>query len=210
MPNNACRDSSPVEKSSVGRQVLIIIVVIVIFAALLAVYLQLSGGAGQILSATDTPLPAPTDTAAPTVADTPSPSDTAAAPPTEPPPPTGTPAPAAAATTDAATAAAVAETLVVEDIAAGDVSFMSDVLPIFEARCTQCHGSSSPRAGISLASYDDVLAGAARQVVVPGDADASRLAQVVVSGKMPPRGDKLTTEQIQFIVDWINAKAPNN
>ena len=54
------------------------------------------------------------------------------------------------------------------------------------------------------------MAAAARKVVVPGDADASRLAQVVISGKMPPRGDKLTEEEIQFIVNWINAEAPNN
>ena len=53
------------------------------------------------------------------------------------------------------------------------------------------------------------MAGSARKVIVPGDANGSRLVQMVSSGRMPPRGDKLTAEQIQFIVNWINAKAPN-
>jgi hypothetical protein len=47
-------------------------------------------------------------------------------------------------------------------------------------------------------------------VVAPSDAANSRLAQMVSNGKMPKRGPKLTPDQVQLIVDWINQGAKNN
>ena len=89
MPNQAIGGSSPSEKGNSGRQVLIIVAVIVIFAVLLAVYLQLSGGAAPAVLPTDTPPPAPTDTAllatdTPALSDTPAPAPPATAMPAKP------------------------------------------------------------------------------------------------------------------------------
>jgi hypothetical protein len=47
-------------------------------------------------------------------------------------------------------------------------------------------------------------------VVTADNADQSKLAQMVLNGKMPKRGPKLTPPEIQLIVDWINQGALNN
>lgn len=88
------------------------------------------------------------------------------------------------------------------------VSFSNDVWPIFQANCSGCHGASG---GLNLASYDTLMAGGRRgAVIVPGDAESSRLVQYVESGRMPPSGNRLSNEEIQTIKDWVNAGAPNN
>jgi hypothetical protein len=47
-------------------------------------------------------------------------------------------------------------------------------------------------------------------VVTPGDAANSTMAQLVLEGKMPKRGPKLTPDQVQLIVAWINQGAQDN
>lgn len=87
-------------------------------------------------------------------------------------------------------------------------SFSGEVLPIFQANCSGCHGNSG---GLNLASYETLMAGGRRgAVIVPGDAESSRLVQYVQSGRMPAGGDRLSDAEIQKIVDWVNAGAPNN
>lgn len=88
------------------------------------------------------------------------------------------------------------------------VSFSDDVQPIFTARCVACHGGTS---GLYLNSYDNVMRGGARGAeVVPGDPNNSRLIQFANSGYMPFRNQPLTSAQIQTLVDWVAAGAPNN
>ena len=91
------------------------------------------------------------------------------------------------------------------------VSFANDVLPILNSRCFNCHGGDATREGLSMASYDTLMAGSDNgPVIVPGDPDNSLLVKQLLNGKMPKRGPKLTPEQIQIIIDWILAGAPNN
>jgi cytochrome c5 len=98
-----------------------------------------------------------------------------------------------------------------EPPAAAAVSFANDILPILESRCLNCHGGRETKEGLSLASFSALMAGSDNgPVVVPGDADNSLLAQQLLNGKMPKRGPKLTPDQVQLIVDWINAGALNN
>ncbi|MEW6405026.1 MAG: cytochrome c [Chloroflexota bacterium] len=47
-------------------------------------------------------------------------------------------------------------------------------------------------------------------VLTPGSADDSFLVEQIVEGEMPKRGPQLTPDQIQIIVDWINAGALDN
>ena len=62
-----------------------------------------------------------------------------------------------------------------------------------------------------MKSYAAIMAGSEHgAVVIPGDAANSHLAQMVVEGKMPKRGPKLTPAQVQLIVDWINQGALEN
>ncbi|MCB2178589.1 hypothetical protein KQH61_04155 [bacterium] len=91
------------------------------------------------------------------------------------------------------------------------VSFATDVLPIFESRCIQCHGGDKTEGDLVLLTYAQMMEGGEDgQVVIPGDADNSLLAQLIIDQKMPKRGPKLTPAQTQIIVDWINEGALDN
>ena len=91
------------------------------------------------------------------------------------------------------------------------VSFANDVLPILESRCVNCHGGERTERGLSLRSYEDVMAGSENgAVIAPGDAANSLLVELVTNQQMPRRGPKLTPPQVQTITDWVAAGAPDN
>ena len=92
-----------------------------------------------------------------------------------------------------------------------EVSFSSQVLPLSEARCQQCHGAGRAEAGLKLSSHAAVMAGSNYgPVVIPGSADTSRLFEVIISGEMPPGGRKLAEHKIQVISNWIDTGAPDD
>ena len=92
-----------------------------------------------------------------------------------------------------------------------EVSFSGQVLPLFEARCQQCHGAGRAEGGLKLSSHAAVMAGSNYgPVVIPGSADTSRLVELVVSGSMPLGSAKLPDEKLQTIIDWVDAGAPDN
>ncbi len=130
-------------------------------------------------------------------------------------PATNTPAasqPASAGAAATSPAGADSSTAATQAPAAGaTVSFASDVLPLLQNRCVNCHGGERTSKGLSLNSYNAVMAGSENgPVVTAGDAANSPLAQMVVSGKMPKRGPKLTPAEVTLIEDWINQGAKNN
>jgi mono/diheme cytochrome c family protein len=89
-----------------------------------------------------------------------------------------------------------------------DVSFQADAQPILNARCVSCHGGTD---GLYLDNYVNVMNGSMGwPVVIPGDPVNSRLIQLVSSGYMPYGGPSLSQAQIQTLVDWVAAGAPNN
>lgn len=88
------------------------------------------------------------------------------------------------------------------------VSFKMEVQPIFDSRCVACHGGT---AGLFLNNYENVVRGGMHgSVVIPGDPVSSRLIQYVSSGYMPAGGPLLTQAQIQTLVNWVAAGAPDN
>ena len=94
---------------------------------------------------------------------------------------------------------------------ADQVSFANDISKILQNRCVKCHGGERTEEGLVLTTYADVLAGSWNgPVVVPGSAEDSYLVEQVGSGDMPKRAPRLLPGDIRFIVDWINAGAPNN
>jgi mono/diheme cytochrome c family protein len=101
-------------------------------------------------------------------------------------------------------------TLESDGSAAGPPTFTADVLPIFEAACTVCHGTLG---GWTGTSYEEAVnSGASGPTVIPGDPDNSRLVQSLIGTHpdgvvMPPAG-VLSDADIQTIVDWIAAGAP--
>jgi len=91
------------------------------------------------------------------------------------------------------------------------ISFTRDILPIFESRCINCHGGRKTEKGLDLKTYASLMAGSEKgAVLIPGDTQNSRLAQLLLEGKMPKRGTKLTSSQVQLVLDWIKSGAENN
>lgn len=91
------------------------------------------------------------------------------------------------------------------------VSFVNDVLPILQSRCVNCHGGERTQKGLNLTTFANLMAGSENgSVIAPGNSDTSKLAELIISQKMPKRGPKLTPPQIQIIVDWINQGALEN
>ena len=91
------------------------------------------------------------------------------------------------------------------------MSFASDVLPIIESRCINCHGGQRTEKGLDMNSFDNLMAGSENgPVVTPGDAVHSKFVELVANQKMPKRGPKLTPPQVQLFMDWVNQGALNN
>ena len=91
------------------------------------------------------------------------------------------------------------------------VSFATDILPIIESRCINCHGGDRTEKGLSLKTFADLMAGSENgAVIVAGDAAHSKLVELVVTQKMPKRGPKLTPPQIEAITNWVNQGALDN
>ena len=92
-----------------------------------------------------------------------------------------------------------------------EVDYNSEIQPIFNSRCTNCHSGSDAEEDLSLTSYNNVMNGGdSGDVIIPFDHANSLLWQYVNSGFMPPYGsgnDILTTGQINLIAQWINEGA---
>ena len=90
-------------------------------------------------------------------------------------------------------------------------TFNAEVLPILTARCAfaGCHVAGGPN-NIDLSSYQSFRNGGADgPIYIPGNARSSDIVEEIVAGRMPPGGPPLAEDQIQRIVDWINAAMPN-
>jgi mono/diheme cytochrome c family protein len=89
-------------------------------------------------------------------------------------------------------------------------TFETDVLPIFDAKCGMCHGSLG---GWDGSTYEAVMnTGEHAPVVIPGDAEGSLLVQKLLGthteGTIMPPGRQLPDDEIQIIIDWVEAGAP--
>ena len=117
---------------------------------------------------------------------------------------------ATAAPTD--TAVATEPAVATQPAAQGEtVSFANDILPIIESRCINCHGGQRTEKELDMKTFDSLMAGSENgPVVTPGDAAHSKFVELVATQKMPKRGPKLTSPQVQLFTDWVNQGALNN
>lgn len=90
--------------------------------------------------------------------------------------------------------------------------FVNDVLPIIQANCntTGCHGNGSAADGVDLTTYAGIM-----EEVNANNATNSKLYKVMVDTDnedvMPPSpNNRLSTDQILIIKNWINQGAQNN
>ena len=85
------------------------------------------------------------------------------------------------------------------------IDYDSQIQPIFNSKCIQCHGNS---AGLNLSSYTNIMAGSNNgDVVIPYDHISSELWIRVNSGQMPPGNNDLTDDQVDLIAQWIDEGA---
>jgi hypothetical protein len=93
------------------------------------------------------------------------------------------------------------------------VDFGRDVLPLFKARCYECHDAKKQRAGYRLDVRERALRGgeSGKAAVVPGDSSKSELIRRVLLTEgqeaMPPGKNKLTADQVKLLRAWIDAGA---
>ena len=94
----------------------------------------------------------------------------------------------------------------------GESSFLRDVMPVFQSKCAACHGLGVAIAGVSLTSYDEMMASeASSPLVVPGKPEESLLLTKLrdEASPMPPSG-LLPQERILAIEEWIAQGAQND
>jgi len=105
------------------------------------------------------------------------------------------------------------------------VSFQNDVRPILATNCSECHqegGSGFDASGLSVVSYEALMAGTKPQngeqrgeIIIPGDPASSTL-MVLVEGRadpsirMPHGKEPLKPEDINVLRTWIEQGAKNN
>lgn len=115
--------------------------------------------------------------------------------------------------------AVVAVTLASGCSKAPTVSFASDVMPVLDEHCNECHkagGAGAQKSGFSMDSYSSVMAGTTLgPMVVPGEPLSSNLYRLVdrevdKSIRMPHEGSTLTVEERAIIKTWIAEGALDN
>lgn len=100
------------------------------------------------------------------------------------------------------------------DAAAPAVDFVREVRPIFEKHCYECHGEAKRKSGLRLDLKAAALKGGDNHGpdIIPGNAKESPLMHFLTTADedeiMPPKGGRLSAEQIATIARWIDAGAP--
>jgi len=94
---------------------------------------------------------------------------------------------------------------------AGDEFFENKVRPIFATQCGSCHQEKS-KGGLSLTSRESIIKGGdSGAAIVPGNPDKSLLLTAVHQTgelKMPPKGPKLTDDEVASLAQWVKMGAP--
>lgn len=100
---------------------------------------------------------------------------------------------------------------------AAALDYEKDVMPIFQAKCADCHSAESEEVKGGLRLDDPARFHkrfAKNDVVIPGDWDASYLFVTITKphaekGAMPPKGkgDPLTPEEVMTVARWIHEGA---
>jgi hypothetical protein len=94
-------------------------------------------------------------------------------------------------------------------VATRPVDFVRDIRPLLEERCVKCHGPEKQKADLRLDGKAAAMRGATDgAVIVPGKSAESRLVLAVAGVDedllMPPKGERLSAEQIGLLRRWID------
>lgn len=96
-------------------------------------------------------------------------------------------------------------------VSIADVSFERDVLPIFVARCAECHGEAKVKGGLRLDSLDHVMGAESWVLSIDEPSESDLVIRVKMheddDGAMPPKGERLASVEIATIEAWIASLA---
>jgi mono/diheme cytochrome c family protein len=93
------------------------------------------------------------------------------------------------------------------------VDFVTEIKPILEARCINCHGRGRDKGGFQIDTRETLLkGGSSGPAVIAGKSQESLLIELVMGvdpdNVMPLKGSRLTTEQIGLLRGWIDQGLP--
>jgi uncharacterized membrane protein len=100
-----------------------------------------------------------------------------------------------------------------------NITYATDIKPIFDVSCVKCHGAEKPKARLRLDSLEGVLKGTNHgKIVTPGAPEKSELVKSVARLSkdkdhwMPPPNNKagikpLTSDEISLIIGWVKQGA---
>ncbi len=98
--------------------------------------------------------------------------------------------------------------------AAVKTDFTRDIEPIFSSRCYECHGEKKSKSGFRLDDKARAFQGgdSGQPFLIAGKSSQSQIIQRVAGltnsdEVMPPKGERLTKEQIAILEAWINQGA---
>lgn len=87
----------------------------------------------------------------------------------------------------------------------GMLTWDASIGEMFQTKCLMCHNASLPTNGLSFASYADALRGGSNgPVIVPGDANSSKLVVIQTAGGHP---GQFSLEELVAVKNWIGAGA---
>jgi len=96
-------------------------------------------------------------------------------------------------------------TAIASIIPSGMLTWDASIGVVFQSRCALCHNAALATNGLSFASYADALGGGKNgPVIVPGDANNSRLITIQSEGGHP---SQFSLEELAAVKNWIDAGA---
>ena len=100
-----------------------------------------------------------------------------------------------------------------------DVTYATDIKPIFDANCVKCHSGEKPKARLHMDTLEGILKGTKQgKIVTAGDSANSIIVKAVAHATedkdmwMPPTPNKagaktLTAEEVGLVRAWIDQGA---
>jgi mono/diheme cytochrome c family protein len=109
----------------------------------------------------------------------------------------------------AASAVLAADSGKIPPAAAQPVDFARDIQPLLEKNCVKCHGAEKQKGDLRLDGKAAAMRGTSDgAVILPGKGAESRLVAAVAGVDedlvMPPKGERLTPEQVGMLRRWID------
>jgi mono/diheme cytochrome c family protein len=86
------------------------------------------------------------------------------------------------------------------------LSYTANIKSLFDAKCAVCHGKVAS-SGLNVTTYADLMKGGDNgAVIIAGDPDNSKLVQV----QSKQHFANFSTEELEFVKQWIESGAPEN